>query len=98
MGESSILKVNREVMERILPLSKAIMTTVPLFGLALLTTCPEVPAKILTSPGTLGAMDTALPAPWDICKEDEAVTVEEPTYLAQPRSVVLLFSTINQTG
>jgi hypothetical protein len=38
------------------------------------------------------------PAPGDICKEIEAVPVEEPTYLAQPRSVILLFSTLNQSG
>jgi glycogen operon protein len=37
-------------------------------------------------------MDTALPAPGDICGENQPVLVEEPTYLAQPRSVVLLFS------
>jgi hypothetical protein len=43
-------------------------------------------------------MDTALPSPEDICEENQAVLVGEPTYLAQPRSVVLLFSTINQAG
>ena len=43
-------------------------------------------------------LDTALPAPQDICQEGEAVLVEEPKYLVQPRSVVLLFSTINPTG
>ncbi len=37
-------------------------------------------------------IDIALPAPEDICAETEAVQVEKPTYLAQPRSVVLLFS------
>jgi len=39
-------------------------------------------------------MDTALPSPGDICKEDEAIPVVAPTYLAQPRSVVLLFSSL----
>ena len=43
-------------------------------------------------------LDIALPAPGDICQEDEAVLEEEPKYLVQPRSVVLLFSTINPTG
>jgi isoamylase len=37
-------------------------------------------------------MDTALPSPGDMCEEGEAVLVDETTYLAQPRSVVLLFS------
>ena len=41
-------------------------------------------------------MDTALPSPMDICGETEAVLVEESTYLAQPRSVVLLFANIRQ--
>ena len=39
-------------------------------------------------------MDTAIPSPGDICGENKAVLVEEPTYLAQPRSVVLLFSSL----
>jgi hypothetical protein len=39
-------------------------------------------------------MDTAILSPEDICEETEAVQVEEPTYLAQPRSVVLLFSSL----
>lgn len=39
-------------------------------------------------------LDTAIPSPGDICGEKEAVLVEEPTYLAQPRSVVLLFSSL----
>jgi isoamylase len=42
-------------------------------------------------------MDTAMPSPGDICGEAEAVLVEKPTYMAQPRSVVLLFSIINQS-
>jgi glycogen operon protein len=37
-------------------------------------------------------VDTAIPFPGDICVENKAVLLEEPTYLAQPRSVVLLFS------
>jgi glycogen operon protein len=39
-------------------------------------------------------IDTALPAPEDICYENGAVLSEEPTYLTQPRSVVLLFSSL----
>ncbi|MBM4285982.1 MAG: glycogen debranching protein GlgX [Deltaproteobacteria bacterium] len=39
-------------------------------------------------------LDTALPSPEDICREDRAALVEGPTYLAQPRSVVLLFSPV----
>ncbi len=39
-------------------------------------------------------LDTSSPSPRDICGEGEAVPVEEPAYLAQPRSVVLLFSTL----
>jgi isoamylase len=39
-------------------------------------------------------IDTAIPCPGDICEETKAVQVEEPTYLAQPRSVVLLFSSL----
>ena len=41
-------------------------------------------------------LDTALPSPMDICGENEAVLLEECTYLAQPRSVVLLFANIGQ--
>jgi glycogen operon protein len=41
-------------------------------------------------------LDTALPAPMDICGENEAVLLEEYTYLAQPRSVVFLFANIGQ--
>ena len=41
-------------------------------------------------------LDTALPSPMDICGENEAVLLEESTYLAQPRSVVLLFANIGQ--
>jgi isoamylase len=43
-------------------------------------------------------IDTALPAPGEICGEREAVPVEESTYLAQPRSVVLLFSSLLRKG
>jgi glycogen operon protein len=39
-------------------------------------------------------IDTALPAPEDICCDHGAVLLEEPTYLTQPRSVVLLFSSL----
>ena len=39
-------------------------------------------------------MDTAIPSPGDICGENKAVLVEESTYIAQPRSVVLLFSSL----
>ncbi len=41
-------------------------------------------------------LDTALPSPMDICGETEAVLLYESAYLAQPRSVVLLFSNIGQ--
>uniref|UniRef100_A0A7V4LDV4 Glycogen debranching enzyme GlgX n=1 Tax=Desulfobacca acetoxidans TaxID=60893 RepID=A0A7V4LDV4_9BACT len=41
-------------------------------------------------------LDTALPAPLDICEDTEAVLWEESTYLAQPRSVVFLFANIGQ--
>jgi glycogen operon protein len=41
-------------------------------------------------------LDTALPSPMDICGENEAVQLEEYTYQAQPRSVVLLFANIGQ--
>jgi isoamylase len=41
-------------------------------------------------------LDTTLPSPMDICGETEAVLWEESTYLAQPRSVVLLFANIGQ--
>jgi isoamylase len=41
-------------------------------------------------------IDTALPAPGDICAEVEAPLVEEPLYLAQPRSVALLFFSVIQ--
>jgi glycogen operon protein len=43
-------------------------------------------------------LDTALPAPEDISEEGEATLVEEPMYLAQPRSVVLLFSHLLRKG
>lgn len=43
-------------------------------------------------------MDTALPAPGDICREVEAPLVAEASYLVQPRSLVLLFSNIHPTG
>jgi hypothetical protein len=39
-------------------------------------------------------MDTAIPSPGDICGENQAVLVEKPTYMAQPRSVVLLSSSL----
>jgi glycogen operon protein len=41
-------------------------------------------------------LDTALPSPMDICGETEAGLLEESMYLAQPRSVVLLFANIGQ--
>ena len=51
---------------------------------------PGLPDK--AAGGWRRLMDTAILSPGDICEETEAVQVEEPTYLAQPRSVVLLFS------
>ena len=57
---------------------------------------PQLPEN--TFIGWRRLIDTALPAPEDICEEGEATLVEEPTYLAQHRSVVLLFSTIGPTG
>jgi len=41
-------------------------------------------------------LDTALPSPGDICEEKQAILIEKPTYLAQSRSVVMLFADINQ--
>ena len=41
-------------------------------------------------------LDTALPSPMDICRENEAVLLEASMYLAQPRSVVFLFANIGQ--
>jgi isoamylase len=56
---------------------------------------PQLPGK--AAGGWRRLLDTALPAPGDICGENQAVLVEEPTYLAQPRSVVLLFSSLLRT-
>ena len=53
---------------------------------------PRLPDK--AAAGWRRLMDTAILSPGDICEETEAVQVEEPTYLAQPRSVVLLFSSL----
>ena len=53
---------------------------------------PRLPDK--EAAGWRRLMDTAILSPGDICEETEAVQVEEPTYLAQPRSVVLLFSSL----
>jgi len=39
-------------------------------------------------------IDTAIPAPGDICGENQAFLVEKPAYLVQPRSVVLLCSSL----
>jgi isoamylase len=52
----------------------------------------ELPDK--AAGGWLRLLDTAIPSPGDICEETEAVQVREPTYLAQPRSVVLLCSSL----
>jgi isoamylase len=41
-------------------------------------------------------LDTALPSPMDICGENEAVLLKRSMYLAQPRSMVLLFANIGQ--
>jgi isoamylase len=41
-------------------------------------------------------LDTALPSHMDICGENEAVLLKGSMYLAQPRSVVLLFANIGQ--
>ncbi len=57
---------------------------------------PQLPDK--AAGGWRRFLDTAIPSPGDICGENQAVLVEKPTYLAQPRSVVLLFSTINSSG
>ncbi len=57
---------------------------------------PQLPEN--TFGGWRRLMDTALPSPEDICEEGEATLVEEPTYLAQQRSVVLLFSAIGPKG
>jgi isoamylase len=55
---------------------------------------PDLPDK--ANGGWRRLLDTALPSPMDICRENEAVILEESTYLAQPRSVVLLSANIDQ--
>jgi glycogen operon protein len=55
---------------------------------------PDLPDK--ADGGWRRFLDTAIPSPGDICGESEAVLLEECTYLAQPRSVVLLFANIGQ--
>jgi isoamylase len=55
---------------------------------------PDLPDK--ADGGWRRFLDTAIPSPGDICGETEAVLLEECTYLAQPRSVVLLFANIRQ--
>ncbi len=57
----------------------------------------ELPPLPYGAPGGWRRLiDTALPAPEDIRTEVEAPLMEEPAYLVQPRSVVLLFENINQ--
>lgn len=53
---------------------------------------PQLPDK--AAGGWRRFLDTAIPSPEDICGENQAVLVEKPTYLAQPRSVVLLYSSL----
>jgi isoamylase len=53
---------------------------------------PDLPDK--ADGGWRRFLDTALPSPMDICGETEAVLLEESAYIAQPRSVVLLFANI----
>ena len=50
---------------------------------------PEGPAG-----GWLRLMDTSRPSPEDFCEAEDAPKVDGPTYIAQPRSVVLLVATI----
>jgi glycogen operon protein len=55
---------------------------------------PELPEG--ADGGWRRLLDTALPSPMDICGESEAVLLKESAYLAQPRSVVLLFANTGQ--